>query len=149
MGPIIIYKTQTAAFNSVHEHLLKCDADFVPRLSEKTDITLYAEKIAENSVTFEAWIHEELVGLIAAYFNDVNGLSGFITSVSTLKKHAGKGIASALMKMCVDYAVSHQFAEILLEVFKENKAAIQLYKKHNFYQTEIKGDSIIMKKDLN
>jgi ribosomal protein S18 acetylase RimI-like enzyme len=148
MKPNIVYKIKTAGFNSVQTHLLKCDADFMPRLSLKTDIAVYAEKIAENSVTFEAWINEELVGLIAAYFNDVNGFSGFITNVSTLKQYTGKGIASALVKMCIDYAVNHQFGEISLEVFKENIGAIQLYKKHNFYQTAIKGDSIIMKKNL-
>lgn len=149
MKPNIVYKIKTAGFNSVHTHLLKCDADFMPRLSLKTDIAVYAEKIAENSVTFEAWINEELVGLIAAYFNDVNGFSGFITNVSTLKQYTGKGIASVLIKMCIDYAVNHQFGEISLEVFKENSGAIQLYKKNNFYQTATKGDLIIMKKNLS
>jgi len=144
----ILYKIQTADFNSVFAHLVKCDADFVPRLSTNTDITAYSKKIVENSITFEAWIKDELAGLIAAYFNDEKKHLGFITNVSTAKEYSGKGVASQLMQMCISYAEEQKFGTIILEVFKHNNGAIKLYGKYGFYQTEIKGDSIIMQKNL-
>ncbi len=144
----ITYTIKTADSNNVFTHLVKCDEDFMPKLSEKVDILAYAKKIVENSITFEAWINDELVGLIAAYFNDSKTHCGFITSVSTLKKYAGKGIASQLMKMCIGYAAEHRFSEISLEVFDKNTNAIQLYKKNSFIQTGIIGDLLIMKRDL-
>src|SRR5436190_21860381 len=93
----IIYKTGTASFSAVFTHLAKCNNDFVPPLSNKVDLELYSKKIAENSVTFEAWINDELVGLIAAYFNDLKQETGYITNVSTIKEYSGKGIASQLL----------------------------------------------------
>lgn len=144
----ISYKIKTAGFNNVFAHLQNCNENFIPKLSEKTDIAVYSKKIIENSITFEAWVNEELVGLIAAYFNDVKNHSGYITNVSTLNKYAGKGIASQLMKMCIGYACEHKFREISLEVFNKNTTAIMVYKKNFFIQTGTNGDLIIMKRDL-
>ena len=145
---LISYKIKTATFNDVFHHLAKCNENFIPVLNEKVDITAYSRKIAKNSITFEAWINDELTGLMAAYFNDEKRQTGFITNVSTIKKYSGKGIASKLMEMCISYGIQHQFSEIALEVFHNNKSAIQLYKKYNFYQTGDKDDLMIMKKKL-
>ena len=144
----IIYKTQTADYNDVFRHLEKCDENFTPRLSTGTDIAAYSQKIVKNSVTFEAWAGTELIGLIAAYFNDEKKHAGFITNVSTVKEYFGKGIAAQLMKNCIGYGTEQQFEAISLEVAKNNNSAIQLYKKYNFLPIAEKGDLIIMKKDL-
>ena len=144
----IIYKIQTADYNDVFGHLQKCDENFVPPLRNVTDIAAYSQKIVKNSVTFEAWIGNELVGLVAAYFNDEKTGSGFITNVSTVKEFFGNGIAAKLMKNCCVYAAEHQFSTIALEVSRHNRSAIQLYKKYNFIPTAEKSDLITMKKDL-
>ena len=85
----ICYKIRTATFNDVLQHLAKCNENFIPALNEKVDIIAYSQKIAENSITFEAWINNELLGLIAAYFNDGKKKTAFITNVSTIKKYSG------------------------------------------------------------
>ena len=144
----IQYKIKTADFNNVFTHLVKCNDNFIPKLTDKVDIAAYSKKIAENSVTFEAWLKDELIGLIAAYFNDSKNHVGFITNVSTVKEYSGKGIASRLMKSCIKYAGEHQFNEIALEVFNKNVGAIQLYKKFGFHNSSTKDDLIIMKKYL-
>jgi ribosomal protein S18 acetylase RimI-like enzyme len=145
---IILYKQNTANYNQVFTHLVKCDEYFVPKLSEKTDIAAYTDKIIKNSITFEAWENEELVGLIAAYFNDVQNKTGFITNVSILKEFSGKGIASDLLKQCINYGRQNNFSEIGLEVSVKNDSAIKLYKKYNFVQEEIKNDLLVMKINL-
>ena len=144
-----IYKQNTATDSQVLTHLLKCDNDFVQTLSKKVDIPAYSTRIVQNSITFEAWENDELVGLVAAYFNDQVNKTGFITNVSTVKDQMGKGIASNLMKRCIEYAEENNFREIGLEVSAENENAIQLYKKFNFIQSAIKDDLIIMKLNLN
>ena len=144
----ISYKIKTADFDNVFAHLVKCNENFIPVLNEKIDIAAYSQKIVENSVTFEAWVNEELAGLIAAYLNDMGNHIGFITNVSTVKEYSGKGIASRLMKSCIKYAGEHQFNEIALEVFNKNVGAIQLYKKFGFHNSSTKDDLIIMKKYL-
>lgn len=144
----IVFKIKTAGAHNVLIHLNKCKDNFIPVLDKTVDITEYSKKIVENSVTFEAWINKELIGLIAAYFSDKENHSGFITNVSVVSKYAGKGLASELLKNCIHYAIEKNFKEINLEVSHKNEQAIRLYKKHDFYQTSIKDDLIIMKKSL-
>lgn len=144
----IEYKIKTADAENVLTHLNKCKDDFFPVLDKTVDITEYSKKIVENSVTFEAWVNKELIGLIAAYFNDKENHSGFITNVSVVSEYAGRGLASELLKNCIHYAIEKNFKEINLEVSHKNEQAIRLYKKHDFYQTSVKDDLIIMKKNL-
>lgn len=144
----ILYKQHTATYTQVFTHLIKCDESFVPKLSEKIDIAAYSDKIIKNSVTFEAWANEELVGLIAAYFNDEQNKTGFITNVSVFKEFSGKGIASELLKQCITYGRQNNFSEIELEVSAKNDSAVKLYKKYNFVQVEIKNDLLVMKINL-
>ncbi len=108
----VIYKIETATSEEIRAHLLKCNDDFFPRLSERVNIDEYAKKISEKSVTFEAWSGYFLVGLIAAYFNDDEHKVGFISNVSLVKDYVGIGIASELMKQCIHYAKRHNFEEI-------------------------------------
>jgi ribosomal protein S18 acetylase RimI-like enzyme len=144
----VIYKENTASADTVLKHLIKCSSNFIPNLAETTDIKAYSKKIVENSITFEAWIANNLAGLIAAYFNDEKKITGFITNVSTVKDYAGKGIASQLMHNCIQYGISRHFKTISLEVNSQNKNAIQLYKKYGFQTTGSRQDTLLMKKDL-
>lgn len=144
----IIYKEKTASLHQVITHLTKCSSNFIPPLIQTTDIASYSKKIVENSITFEAWVNNELTGLIAAYFNDEKNLIGFITNVSTLKEYGGRGIASQLLRNCIQYGVLKQFKSICLEVNFHNKNAVHLYNKYGFETTGKKQDTIMMKKDL-
>ena len=144
----ILYKQHTANYNQVFTHLVKCDDYFIPKLSEKTDIAAYSYKIIKNSITFEAWANDELTGLIAAYFNDEQNKTGFITNVSILNKFSGKGIASELLKQCIAYGRENNFSEIRLEVSVKNDSAVELYEKNNFIQVENKNDLLVMKINL-
>ncbi|MBK9533048.1 MAG: GNAT family N-acetyltransferase [Chitinophagaceae bacterium] len=144
----INYKIQSADEKDVFTHLKKCKENFVPALDKTVNIADYSKKIVENSVTFEAWVNNDLAGLIAAYFNDPKNVAGYITNVSVLHDQAGKGLASRLLKNCISYAAENNFKEISLEVFYKNEKAIGLYQKNGFIETEQKNDLIIMKKYL-
>jgi ribosomal protein S18 acetylase RimI-like enzyme len=61
-----------------------------------------------------------------------------------MKEYMGSGIASNLIKMCIEYAEKFNYNEIKLEVYKDNKPAVNFYKKYNFTQIETKNDSLIM-----
>ncbi|MEP6711602.1 MAG: GNAT family N-acetyltransferase [Ferruginibacter sp.] len=142
----IIYKTGTASETQIAQHLTLCNNQFVPPLNQKVNIIVYAKKIAENSVTFEAWNNTELAGLVAAYFNDEKKVTVYITNVSTLKIFRGVGIATTLIKMCIENAAAQKFEAIILEVDKDNETALALYKKNKFIQMGIKNHSVIMRR---
>jgi ribosomal protein S18 acetylase RimI-like enzyme len=139
----LTYITKTATEKDIYLHLNKCNNSFVPPLNTRINIADYAKKIFNNAVTFEAWREKELIGLIAIYFNKETNI-GFITNVSVMKEYMGSGIASNLIKMCIEYAEKFNYNEIKLEVYKDNKPAVNFYKKYNFTQIETKNDSLIM-----
>lgn len=137
------FQVKTASEEQIHSHLDNCDEDFSVRLSQRTNITEYAKKIYDQSVTFEAWYGGVLIGLVAAYINDLN-FSGYITNVTVERNFVGKGIAMTLMNMCIEYARKHYVNNITLEVLSGNYQALCLYEMLGFKKTETQGNSILM-----
>ena len=143
-----IFRTNTASKEEIFLHLEECKNNFIPPLDQTVDLSEYAKKIADRSITFEAWINNTLAGLVAAYFNDAENHSGYITNVSVLGNCKGKGIGYELMRRCIEFAIQNCFNQIKLEVAENNDNAIQLYKKLNFVIFEKKDKKIGMILDL-
>lgn len=144
----IIFSIGTATKEAVFSHLLKCSVGFVNELAKRTDIEEYADKIVAKAKTFEAWENKILVGLVAAYVNDPERKSSFITNVSVVEDLIGKGIAPELLERFINYARQNQFKEISLEVNKENHRAIKFYKKSGFLESGTEGEVIFLKRKL-
>lgn len=142
--PPITYQTKTAAEKNIFLHLTDCNNNFTPPLSERTDLSSYAKKLFEKAVTFEAWSDDQLIGLVAAYYGADEKKSMFITNISVKEEFMGKGIASLLLKKCIAHSVKNNYVEINLEVNKYNSPAISFYEKHQFKQSETRGDSLIL-----
>jgi ribosomal protein S18 acetylase RimI-like enzyme len=132
MSGEIRYRHNTSTERDVAEHLQCCDASFIPRLSARTDLPEYSHKITSKAERFEAWSTDRLVGLVAAYCNDMNTRIAYITSVSVLQEWTGKGIARRLVDDCVDHARGIGMTRIALEVFSDNLPAIRLYEGRGF-----------------
>jgi ribosomal protein S18 acetylase RimI-like enzyme len=130
----VAYKRRTAEIKDILAHLEACNEEFHPPLSERVGLEEYARKVFENAVTFEAWSGSFLVGLVAAYFNNDAKQSAYITNVSVLHTFLRLGIASRLLKECVEYAIEKSVREISLEVNVDNESAISMYRKFNFIQ---------------
>ena len=145
----IKYQTKTASTEEIRLHLKECNENFIPPLDQKVNLHEYSKKIFEKAITFEAWADKTLVGMVAAYFNDIENLSGYITSVSVDKNYTGKGVAHELMKSCIEYARKNNFLQIKLEVAEGNLKAIQLYKKFDFAAIEMKDTMVKMKLTIN
>lgn len=133
----IEYLSNRAIEKEIAEYLSLCDADFLPPLSSRVEINGYAKKIISNATRFEAWSGGALIGLVAAYCNDKQRHSAYITSVSVLSSWVGRGIAANLLKQCIEYAKAMGMRQISLEVANDNASAIRLYEKSGF----IKGDA--------
>lgn len=129
---MVEYLLNKASELEIAKHLLDCDADFIPPLSNRVDISRYAHKIASRATRFEAWSGSTLVGLIAAYCNDQENRIAYITSVSVMREWVGQGIAADLLKQCITYAKDSGMRQISLEVESNNQPAIGLYEKQGF-----------------
>lgn len=132
MSAAVEYLLNNASEAEITKHLARCDADFVPPLSGRTEIGNYAKKIVSKTMRFEAWAGGTLVGLVAAYCNDQESRTAYITSVSVLKEWTGKGVAAHLVGQCVEHAKSMGMRQISLEVAEYNTPAIKLYEKSGF-----------------
>ncbi|MGP1397889.1 MAG: GNAT family N-acetyltransferase [Inquilinaceae bacterium] len=126
------FRQSSASAEEIAAHLRRCDEDFVPRLSGRLDIAAYADKVAGNAVTFEAWSHGRLVGLVAAYLNDRARRAGFVTNVSVEAPFMGRGIGATLFGACLARARTDGFARLTLEVDADNRRAIRFYEKFGF-----------------
>lgn len=132
MRETVEYLLGQAREADIAEHLLRCDANFFPPLSERVDIGAYAKKIESQAIRFEAWSDRWLVGLVAAYCNDDENAIAYITNVSVLPEWTGMGIAARLMGQCIENAKALGMRQIHLEVAQDNTPAICLYAKSGF-----------------
>jgi ribosomal protein S18 acetylase RimI-like enzyme len=147
MNAAMEYRLNVASGQRIAEHLLLCDADFVPPLSGRVEIRDYAQKIASKATRFEAWSGDTLAGLVAVYCND-QARSAFITSVSVLREWTGKGIAAKLMKQCIEHSKASGMRQISLEVAGDNAPAIRLYGARGFVAREADAPVVTMDLDL-
>lgn len=130
--PVIEIACNRADAVCVAAHLQACDGSFVPSLSTRVELKAYAAKIAQFAERTEAWSGIELAGLVAAYANDPERRTAFITSVSVLPAWHGQGLASRLLLACIERVRELGFESIELKVDVRNTAATQLYRKHGF-----------------
>jgi ribosomal protein S18 acetylase RimI-like enzyme len=145
----IIYRSNEASEAEVAAHLYRCDADFMPPLSNRIEIDNYAAKIVSNANRLEAWADGNLIGLVAIYCNDQKDFLAHITNVSVQKEWAGKGVGSSLTQQAIEFAKKSGAKKICLEVDCNNTQAIALYKKIGFTSEKVSGSDICMNLELD
>ena len=144
----IEYKINQSSNLDILQHLNNCDDNFIPKLSSKVNLKDYSNKIFENAVRIEAWISNDLIGLIAVY-QIIIKQELFITNVSIEKKYTGNGIANQLMNQLLILFNSQDFNKIKLEVEINNKIAINLYTKYNFKLESQNANSLTLELNKN
>lgn len=127
-----VVERNRAGAAEVRAHLRACDASFVPTLSQRVELDAYAEKIVSCAERFEAWSGERLTALVAAYCNDPERRTAFVTSISVLPSYQGFGLASRLLRASVEHIRQAGFARLELEVDVRNTAALALYRRNGF-----------------
>lgn len=132
MSNNIAYSVNRSNVAEIVSHLLHADISFEPALSSRVDIQSYAQKLNHHAVRFEAWLGQELVGLVASYCNQPDGCKAFVTNVSVLPEYHGQGIAGRLMLQCIEHVRCLGFCQIELEVDQRSLSAVALYQKLGF-----------------
>jgi ribosomal protein S18 acetylase RimI-like enzyme len=147
MTDSIELRVNKATATEIAAHLAKTDDAFLPRLTERVDISAYALKIVDNAERFEAWGRGSLVGLVAAYCNDAAARTAYITTVSVIAEYRNLGLASRLLVECVEFVKRKQFIGISLDVDSENQRAVELYEAKGFTVVDMSGRTIRMHLD--
>ncbi len=115
----------------IEKHLVRCDIYFRPNLSTYINIPIYSKKLERNSTRFEIWSNLELVGLLAAYFNEETKYI-FISNLSVLYNFQKRNVAKRLILQLINTAKRKNYSLIKLEVYNENKKAKLFYHKMGF-----------------
>lgn len=129
----------------IAEHLKRCDTTFVPSLSSRVDLAEYAHKLANRSTRIEAWLDDELVGLVAVYCSDGERPVAFVTSVSVVPECTRRGIGKLLLENAVSLSRSRGVQQIELEVSRKNVVAIGLYEECGFVVREADDSRDVLK----
>src|SRR5690625_3112026 len=88
--------TATYSFNKaleqqIKDHLWRVADDYKPPLHTYVDIVEYAKKLASSAIRLEYFSGENLIGLMAGYYN-VEKQFLFITNFSLERVHRGQGM---------------------------------------------------------
>jgi GNAT superfamily N-acetyltransferase len=119
------------------------DKEFSPRLSERVNLTVYANKLAEEAVNLFMVEGDRDIAHVAFYCNDQRSKVAYISSIGVLPEFYGSGIAKSLLVKVVDKCLSEEMKLLNLEVDVENLKAIKFYEKNGF---TFVSDKIMQKK---
>jgi ribosomal protein S18 acetylase RimI-like enzyme len=128
----------------IYNHLISCSKSFTPELSSYVDIKGYSKKLYENSRRIELIVDDILIGLIA-FYNNSDQKNLYITNISVVPEYHNQGVAQILLDTCKSRCTDLQYNNITLEVFKNNKPAINFYEKNDFILHETKDNVLILK----
>ena len=122
----------TDSYDLVRHFLQKCDMSFQVPLSQRVDIDSYARKILDHSYIFLAKENCRTVGLASFYINDFLNRAAYLSLLCVDCNYYRRGIARSLVKLGLDKVREMQMSVVKVEVFKENIAAMNLYKSLGF-----------------
>lgn len=148
MNAEVSYVRNAACVAELCAHLVACDGEFYQRLSTRVSIHDYATKLFSGAERFEAWAGNDLVGLVASYHNDPRQNSTYISNVSVLPSWQGLGIASQLIKQCVELARNQSFSVVLLSANAHDPDIIGFYESLGFGQQSEDNSSVLMQLEL-
>jgi ribosomal protein S18 acetylase RimI-like enzyme len=116
-----------SGLTDVLRHLQAHDDAFQPPLSSRVDLAAYARKLLDNAMRFEAWVGDDLVGLVAVYCNSDDQDGAFVSNVSVLSDYGGKGIARQLMQSAITHVGELGFSGLYLKTDRGAVVALRLY----------------------
>lgn len=144
----IVYKQSSLTKDSLVFFLDKISEEYTPPLRTVVCLSDYAEKILQNGVIFEAWEGNNLIGIVAGYFNDIQNSFAFITLVYVIPERRKNNIGVHLMNNAISFAKERHLNNMHLSVKVDNSRAQTFYKKLGFYIIGQSVDSYNMRKEL-
>lgn len=122
--------------------------NMLAEMFNRVDLYDFSVKLSLNAKHFYAYEGEEMVGFIAAYFNDPINRVAYISTVSVVLSYQGKGLGSKLLNEACLYAKEKDFRAIKLQVRKENNKALRWYEGFGFSILETLEDSYLLEKKV-
>lgn len=130
--------------------LLKIFGDLLPDpLSERVDLSTYAEKLQRNAEIALAYQNEQIVGFLIMYANDNDTRKAHIPLITVLQSYRGRGIGKVLISRAIALARQRKMLNLWLTVDDDNKVAQHVYSQLRFVVSGKDEPKLIMSRDLS
>lgn len=118
---------------SLLDFFKEVDTDFHPTLSEKTDLSLYADKILRNAILFcEFSSSGKIKGLVVMYANDYEKKYAYIPLVAVSPAYRRLGLGHKMLVEALNYVKSLDGKILSVGIHTNNPIAYKLYQKLAF-----------------
>ena len=110
--------------------LSEIDNLYTPRLTYKTDLAVFAEKILSNGHVICACSNGQILGAVTFYSNDLAGRTAYISLVGVKENYTNMHIASKLVHQALAYIRTTSM--IKCGIHTNNVIAKHIYEKIGF-----------------
>lgn len=112
--------------------LREIEADTIPPLASRVDLTAYADKICRLADCVVARDDDRIVGIYAGYFNNLDTREGYLTIQAVAGSHRGSGLGGRLLDAVVEVAAGRGMTSLLLETSERNQPVLALHEGRGF-----------------
>lgn len=124
-----------------------CDGAFIAPVAQRAIYPNLMEKIHQKGKFIFAYDSNPL-GYCAFYANDTERRTAYISLIAVLPEYQKMHIGTELLKKSFEMMRTYGMEHCMLEVRKNNKNAIQFYKKNQFVVEEERLESYLMRCEL-
>lgn len=118
--------------SKIVKFIQKIDNLFPVPISKKININEYVTKLYENGTIILAKDNEKIVGIMSGYMNDMRNKKAYASIIGVDEEYQNQKIGIKLFKIFHILAKKNGIKKIYLSVHKENKKAIDIYKKYGY-----------------
>ena len=126
---------------NLEEFLRAVDQDFPVPLSQKSDLTVLAEKFVTKADIFAEYVDGKIAGAVVGYITNSFSEISFITAVAVRKEYRGMGLAKKALQRYVDEVKrQNRFKAIDIYAVPTNVGAVSLYKGFGFVEYKMDNE---------
>lgn len=130
--------------DQIKTFLEETDNDFNPPGSARTDLAVYAEKMARNAAVFANYDAGKMVAMVAIYCNDPACRIAYMTLAAALPEYRRLRLVSGLIQTAIEYLQRRQFKILQLRIDHGNDSAFRLYQGLGFWVVQEEPQGYLM-----
>jgi ribosomal protein S18 acetylase RimI-like enzyme len=124
----------TTPIADIHACFLQAFSDYAlpVDMSVRQFMLMLSRRGFDPGFSVGAFSGQQMVGCLLA---GVNGQSGYVISSGVIKEFRGRAVFTSMFELLKQRMIEHSKQEVILEVLKDNTAAVRLYRRLGFTQT--------------
>ncbi len=120
------------AFTNTYEHEARLEADYWQTQAER-------QSSSNDATTFLLYHHDEVLGMIGAFFEHANRHQAFICAMWVAPAHRRSGAGARLVDTAARWLAERGAPQILAWVAEDNETALRFYENLGFLPTGARG----------